>query len=134
MYCSAAKNGWYEIVKLMLDNLAIGANNPSSYNGTTPFHNAACMGHYEICKLIINSVDKKNLKNVNCTIYTITWSSIQLSSQHLQVDHKYCCCSKESSQLSRNYSASHSFFEWSLWNVQANYLLNFCVMSIHKIQ
>ena len=38
---SAAKNGWYEIVKLMLDNLAIGENKPSSYNGTTPFHNAA---------------------------------------------------------------------------------------------
>ena len=38
-----------------------------SYNGTTPFHNAAYMGHYEICKLIINSVEEKNPKNVNCT-------------------------------------------------------------------
>ena len=32
--------------------------NPAAKNGVTPFHNAAHVGHFEICKLILENVVK----------------------------------------------------------------------------
>ena len=61
----AAKNGYKDICKMILDEQVGEDKNPKSNTGFTPLHYAALNGHVEIYKMIIEVAKDKNPKDVN---------------------------------------------------------------------
>ena len=61
----AAKDGYKDICKMILDKQVGEDKNPKSKTGFTPLHYAALNGHVEIYKMIIDVAKDKNPKDVN---------------------------------------------------------------------
>ena len=61
----AAKDGYKDICKMILDEQVGEDKNPKSKTGFTPLHYAALNGHVEIYKMIIDVAKDKNPKDVN---------------------------------------------------------------------
>ena len=61
----AAKDGYKDICKMILDKQVGEDKNPKSKTGFTPLHYAALNGHVEIYKMIIEVAKDKNPKDVN---------------------------------------------------------------------
>ena len=55
---SAADSNHFDVYKLIIEN--IKDKNPSTFDGTTPFHLAAKHGHFKICELIMDYLEDKN--------------------------------------------------------------------------
>ena len=47
----SATDGTLVVYKSIIENIA--EKNPSDYYGNTPFHLAACLGHFNLCEIII---------------------------------------------------------------------------------
>ena len=82
----AAKNGHYDVFKMMFDSCNQYHNAPKVENGPTPLHYAALNGHLDICRLIIDKVEDKNPAcNFRTKVTGITPLHLAAGKGHFQI-------------------------------------------------
>jgi len=64
---ACAKNGHYEICKLIIENTK--DRNPIDSHGWTPFDLAASFDHFEISQVIIENLEKKDLDDIKTSFF-----------------------------------------------------------------